>query len=209
MLNYPIYLFLLSSILYSSVLKSVIKNERKTFVIELSIDVFTESDLFPTSLLLGLPTEKLPQIKIDYKNETPIPFKSLQRADKGYKWINQQRLKNLETATLHVSPISGLNSYYKNINIQIDFDDQAPNYKTPNKSETEILKNRIINWVIAKDWLNDDKRHNPRINPPPSGRWFKFNLIKDGVYSIPFSSISSFIEDIANQPNFFFNIHDK
>ena len=72
MLNYPIYLFLLSSILYSSVLKSVIKNERKTFVIELSIDAFTESDLFPTSLLLGLPTEKLPQIKIDYKNETPM-----------------------------------------------------------------------------------------------------------------------------------------
>ncbi len=167
MLNYPIYLFLLSSILYSSVLKSVIENERKTFVIELSIDVFTESDLFPTSLLLGLPTEKLPQIKIDYKNETPIPFKSIQRADKGYKWINQQRLKNLETATLHVSPMAGLNSYYKNINIQIDFDDQATNYKTPNKSETEILKNRIINWVIAKDWLKDDKRHNPRINPPP------------------------------------------
>ncbi len=197
MLNYPIYLFLLSSILYSSVLKSVIKNERKTFVIELSIDVFTESDLFPTSLLLGLPTEKLPQIKIDYKNETPIPFKSIQRADKGYKWINQQRLKNLETATLHVSPMAGLNSYYKNINIQIDFDDQAPNYKTPNKSETEILKNRIINWEIAKDWIKDDKRHNSRIDTPPSGRWFQFNLINDGVYSIPFSSLSPLIEDIA------------
>ena len=61
-----------------------------------------------------MPTEKLPNIKIDYNNESPIPFNSMQHAEKGFKWINQQKFKNLETATLMISPISSSNNYYKN-----------------------------------------------------------------------------------------------
>ncbi len=197
MIKYLTYLILLSSILFSSVSKQIIKNGNRSFIIELNIDALTESDLFPTSLLVGLPTEKLPNIKIDYNNESPIPFNSMQHAEKGFKWINQQKLKNLETATLMISPISSSNNYYKNINIQFDFDNPETNYRKPNKSEIESLKNRVLNWEIAKDWIINDKRINSRISTLPSGRWLKFNLAEDGMNSIPFSSISSLINDIT------------
>ena len=198
MIKYLTYLTLLSSTLFSSVSKQIIKNDNKSFIIEIYIDALTESDLFPTSLLLGLPTEKLPKIKIDYRNESPIPFKSVQSNDEGFKWINQQRLKNLETATLLVSPISSSsNKYYKTINIQSNFDDPGTNYRQPNKSEIEFLKNRVLNWDIAKDWVIDNKKRNSRISTLPSGRWLKFSLAKDGINSIPFSSISPLITDIA------------
>ncbi len=182
MIKYLTYLTLLSSTLFSSVSKQIIKNDSKSFIIEINIDALTESDLYPTSLLLGLPTEKLPKIKIDYRNESPIPFKSVQSNDAGFKWINQQRLKNLETATLLVSPMSSSsNKYYKNINIQFNFDDPGTNYRQPNKSEIEFLNNRVLNWDIAKDWVIDNKKRNSRISTLPSGRWLKFSLAKDGM----------------------------
>ena len=198
MIKYLTYLTLLSSTLFSSVSKQIIKNDSKSFIIEINIDALTESDLYPTSLLLGLPTEKLPKIKIDYRNESPIPFKSVQPNDEGFKWINQQRLKNLETATLLVSPMSSSsNKYYKNINIQFNFDNPGTNYRQPNKSEIEFLNDRVLNWNVAKDWVIDNKKRNSRISTLPSGRWLKFTLVKDGINSIPFSSISPLITDIA------------
>ena len=92
MIKYLTYLVLLTNILFSSVSKQIIKYGNRSFIIKLNIDALTESDLFPTSLLVGLPTEKLPNIKIDYNNESPIPFNSMQDAEKGFKWINQQKL---------------------------------------------------------------------------------------------------------------------
>ena len=61
------------------------------------------------------------------------------------------KTKNLETATLLVSPMSSSsNKYYKTINIQFNLMILERIIEQANKSEIELLKNRVLNWDIAK-----------------------------------------------------------
>ena len=62
-----IYIIILHSIILSDVTKQVLKSDSKELIIELNVNAVTESDLYPVSLLLGLPNQDLPQLSIRFE----------------------------------------------------------------------------------------------------------------------------------------------
>ena len=110
-------------ITFGSVEKLLIENNDDRLIIELNVNAITDSDLFKTTFLVGLPNDKIPKTNIEYSNKTEILFETRIENKLGFNWINQQRLKNLSTATLAVSPLADQHHYYKNIRIIIEFDE--------------------------------------------------------------------------------------
>ena len=49
----------------------------------------------------------------------------------GFKWINIQKLKGLNTGTLKVSPMKNDGAYYSNILIEIKYEQRQKDIKTP------------------------------------------------------------------------------
>ena len=189
-------IIIIPNLIFSSITKKVTHSSKQLLEIEIKIDAKTEADLFPISLLIGLPSKEIPKTVINYGNESSLHFKTIQEKTNGYNWINNQKLRNLNVATLHISPLTNTNSYYRNIHVQIIFDETELNYDVPDKNEIDFLKNRIINWGIAKSWINIKKRNVSRNSLNTDGMWFQFYLSSDGIQSISFPTLSSVVPDI-------------
>ena len=89
------FIFFFFSILFPSVKKTIIEQNNTKIIIDLDFDAVSEADLYPTSLLLGLPEKKMPVTNIQYYERSEIPFKSIHEPISGYNWTNFQKLKNL------------------------------------------------------------------------------------------------------------------
>ena len=190
------YIIILPSIILSDVNRQILKSDSKELAIEYIINAETESDLYPISLLVGLPTKDLPEVSISFENPSAIPFHSKQEIKDGYEWTNKQRLQGLETATLKFNSLISNTSYYKKIIIMIKFEKTSNNYRKPNSAEIELLKDRIVNWNIAKAWFVDNGASINRITNSQNGMWFQFFINQDGINSIEFSLLDSLIDDI-------------
>ena len=66
--------------------------------------------------------------------------KTIQEKTNGYNWINNQKLRNLNVATLHISPLTNTNSFYRNINVQIIFDN--------NNIDSELYDYQFYNTTL-------------------------------------------------------------
>lgn len=181
-------IFILSIFLISSgqasVNKKVIESSEHQLIIKIQTNVQTHADLIPTSLLIGLPDEKLPTVQIQYLEKLPLPFALKKITSSGFEWINQQKIRGLETGILSISPLANQSEYYSSILLTLSFQQQIQPYKKPNQSDITFLKHRIQNWNVAKDWFKRDTRSNPKIVSIPSGDWYKFLITEDGVTSI-------------------------
>ncbi len=79
MIKKEICALLLVNLLFASVSKKIIKSNDHYLEIELNLNVKTEADLFPISLLIGLPNSKIPKTTVEFNNEIKAPFKTLQK----------------------------------------------------------------------------------------------------------------------------------
>ncbi|MFL3005297.1 MAG: type IX secretion system sortase PorU [Candidatus Neomarinimicrobiota bacterium] len=192
------FIFFFVSIVFPSVKKTIIEQNNSKIIIDLDFDAFSDADLYPTSLLFGLPDKKIPITNIQYYKKSKIPFKSNQDQIIGYDWINFQKLKNLNTGTLRISPLSKDNHYYKKIRLTIDLKVPSVNYRLPNNGEISFLKNRLINWDTAKKWFLESNRSTYKNTNYPQGTWYQFFTEKDGLYSISYETLSNTIENISN-----------
>ncbi|MBA65859.1 MAG: hypothetical protein CMG55_08675 [Candidatus Marinimicrobia bacterium] len=198
LLVYNILLLLFAiDFLFATVSKKLIENNNQKLIIELHIDALTEADLYNTSLIIGLPNNELPSTNIEYFNKSLIPFKSKHNEQSGFNWINKQKLKNLQIATLSISPFSDTNYYFKKIKISIDFQKTRKSYRTANASEKQFLKNRIINWDVAKSWILKNQRINNLTTTTYEGKWFQFFIENDDVYSISYELLSNAYGEIS------------
>ena len=71
----------------------------------------------PLTLLIGLPSEELPSLNIRSYNKRKVGF-NIDSDDAGVKWINRQKVRQLETATLEINPLTTNNYYYRNFIIE-------------------------------------------------------------------------------------------
>ena len=207
MLRQVLYIVILHNIIFSDVTKKVIRNDSEFLIFELSITAKTEADLYPISILVGLPEKMTPQTTISYENEAPTPFNTTQKVKPGFDWVNSQELQGLETATLRLSPLIDSKNYYQKIKVKIAFDTKSKNYRLPNSSEIELLKNRIINWEVAKNWIIDKNKKINRMTSLQSGKWFQFFLSEDGISAIEFNILDSLIEDLDESDPRSFSIY--
>ena len=148
-----IYIKLFFNFGYSSITKQVLINNESRLVIKIISDVKTQADLYPHTFLIGLPNDKLPNVKITYKDKSETPLKTSKDQFFGFQWINIQKLKGLNTGTLKVSPMKNDGAYYSNILIEIKYEHEVKRYQNPNLTNVNFLKNRVINWDVAKSWI--------------------------------------------------------
>ncbi len=187
---------LLFDIGYSSVDKQVIINDESRLVIKIISDVKTQADLFPQTFLIGLPNDKLPKIKITYRDESKTSLKTSGDQFFGFEWINTQKLKGLNTGTLKVSPMKKHGSYYSNILIEIIYGHKAKKYHPPHIKNINFLKNRVINWKVAKSWIVPRQNYQKKRLDFSDGRWFQFFIPEDGMNSIPHKTLSKVLDDV-------------
>ena len=69
------YIIILQSIILSDVSRRVLKSDSQELIIEYNINAETESDLYPISLLVGLPTQDFPDVSIIFENYINFTYK--------------------------------------------------------------------------------------------------------------------------------------
>ncbi len=184
-LNILICFLTMCNIMLGSVSKKILINSKQKLVIKLEINALTASDLYPTKIMIGLPSKEIPRTNISFQQKKNIDFWIDQKSDdKQFYWSNQQELQNLETAILSINPTDGNGGYFQVVTIYLDFDNDLNSYRNFNKNEEILLKSRIINWDIAKNWVKRKNRGLNRINTYPDGQWATFQVYKDGIFTI-------------------------
>ena len=194
--KYVIVGFILFNALYSKTDIKIISSSKKNLLIELDISVITTADLFPKSIFVGLPNELMPEAEIILTEESQIPFESDMPSGNIIEWADIQKLKNLYTATLKISPIISNNTYINKIQINIVFKHNKNPHRNADNNESKILSNKIINWDQAKNWIIKKDRISKRAEEWPSGIWLNFMVSKDDLYSIRYESLKENINNI-------------
>ncbi len=166
-------------------------------VIHINFDVKTQGDLEPFTLLIGLPNDELPILNVRGLNKRKNPF-VIENDNVGVRWINQQKVRMLETATLEVNPSIEENYYYQTYYIEISFPQSSKTHISANKSQAVFLKNRIINWNEAQNWFQFKKQKHKKIADLPSGTWIKFSVTEDKMYSFTGAYLTALNSSIQN-----------
>ncbi|MFQ6677253.1 MAG: type IX secretion system sortase PorU [Fidelibacterota bacterium] len=167
-------------------------------VISIHFDVKTESDLEPLTFLIGLPDKELPTLSIRELNKQKNPF-FIEGKHPAVRWINQQKVRSLETATLEINPANSDNYYYENYWIEISFFPSHNRLVTANKTQTLFLQNRILNWDSAKNWFYDQKHSRKKKSELPLGKWMKFSVKEDKLYSFSGADLISLSGTVQNE----------
>ena len=136
----------------------IVTSNKNELVINLQANIKSSEDLKPIELLVGLPDASLPQIKIQGVN---INYHSMEIdkliVDTG--WIHSQTVNGLNTGTLRLSPNIDSNSYYESMVITIPLSGSKKQLKSINKIHELLLSPKIINWDIAKNWIQVSKKN--------------------------------------------------
>ena len=115
--------------LYAQIDYSIVQSNQQKLILDINIDLQSEQDLKPISLLIGLPELEYPELIIEYGINNNIPLQWKPTELKGISWINLQRLQNLNVATLQIDPKKDSNQYYKQIRITCVFKKNISNNK--------------------------------------------------------------------------------
>ena len=199
MLKIITILFLFLSLTHARITKKILQSDSNLLRIEINIESFTESDIFPISFLVGLPSNQNPIVNIDYQNKSPLPFSSDQNIFKKLESSAVQELQNLAVLPITVSPLINQTEYFKTIIVKIEFNNSNKNYRQPYKNEIEFLKNRIINWKQAKNWFIKKEKSSNRMIEYPEGKWFQFFVENDGIVNITKSDLDKISSSSENK----------
>jgi len=197
--KYIITLITIINILYSKTDIKILKSTDTALHLEIETHAKTAADLYTKSIFVGLPSAILPNTRIVYTEELPIPFESEKSNSDIFNWSKVQKNKNLNTAVLIINPKSNGSSYYNKIKIELSFQNINQEYRLANKNESKTLSNKIINWQIAKNWvINSPFRKTTTPSIPSSGHWISFKVFEDGMYSIKYDLLKGVFNGIDN-----------
>ena len=191
------FLFLYHCLIVAKTDLKVINSTNESLEIEITTNFKTEADLYPTSILIGLPNNDIPKLQIISTEEIGLLNNIKPIETKIFKWSKIQLLRNLNTIVLKVNPHTDNKSFLKKLRFILFFNNkQNLQYKIADKNESKMLSSRIINWNNAKNWLVN--KNNKRINTSnfPSGKWLSFNLTKDGMKKIRVSELFDKIDNL-------------
>ena len=192
-----IILFFFTSNLFGIVNKKILVNNDQELTIHIEIDPSTDSDLFPSFFLVGLPNNELPITDVLFEKPEKIPFFSkIKKKIDPYVWINKQKIKNLETASLRICPLETDKTYFKSIIIKLKFSASTNLTRKSNANESTFLSNRVINWKVAQNWIIKKARLLNKKSNYRDGIWVSFFVSHDNVKKIDFSTLSAAIPEL-------------
>ena len=171
---------------------SVLSSDMEKLVIQIICEPNNPDDLAPIELLIGLPDSNLPSIIT--RSEKPIahPFQVV--IPTKTQWIHQQKLNDLQTGTIQVSPLSSVGLYYPSQTITIYLNGRNDSPPKLTSVHQNLLPPKVLNWSTAKNWIHPPKHVLHKIREMPKGRWIKFNIEHDGIYKIPANAIHSALD---------------
>ena len=127
----------------------IVSSNQSELIIHLKSNILSPDDLKPIDILIGLPSKALPTIQVQSSNESYHPYKV---NNKTYKteWIQNQKVNDLYTGTLRLTPIKESNLFFESMIIRIPFDKSINEFYRSNKIHQYLLAPKIVNWSIAK-----------------------------------------------------------
>lgn len=190
------YFITLSFLIAQSNLK-IISSSESELVVEINTTLLSENDLKSFDLLIGLPNSTLPNFEIIRSNEINHSY-SFPKKNHQIKWINDQKVNGLHTGTLRISPIGNSQTYFQTLIIRIPFHGQTNKNPTINKAHIDLLRPKLINWDIAKNWIENYSKKITKKSNLPNGVWVSFTIDGDGVHKIEGEAINSLFPDSFN-----------
>ena len=169
--------------------------------INVNINPESHQDIKPFDILVGLPDNTLPKIEIKKYEEKGHNYKIVQSNLKT-GWSYNQKINDLNTATLTINPATERQTYFKSITIKVFFDSKAPIKSNYSARHEYLLAPKIINWNVAKKWVRPKYSNKESNNNPPEGRWIRFSISKDDIYRIDGELINSKLSEVGASLNF-------
>ena len=190
-------IFYLNNVSAENITK-IIKSNNEELILRLNTNPKTIADLKPFNIFIGLPDKRYPTLEVNTIFTKELPPGLISPAENyKYKWIGIQNLDGLIVGTLSVSPITGDSNYSSEISVKVKFNNR-PNRTQTNKNHL-ILSQKVINWSVAKNWMNLKVQKRMSKKQMLRGNYLKFSLKNDGVYFISYNQIKSLyptIDDI-------------
>ena len=150
---------------------NIVSNHPNELVFHISSKPQSADDLSPIHFLIGLPSENLPNIQIQYGESRSHFYESVKPIET--KWINNQMVNGLNTATLQISLTNQSGSYLKDQFITIRFTPREIENRPPTNRQKQLLSPKIINWKWAQQWMTNQKNTSNKINLIPEGYWIQ------------------------------------
>ncbi len=166
---------------------AVMSSTVEKLVIQIICKPNDPDDLGSIELLIGLPDSNLPSITTRSEKPLAHPFQGVTLTKT--QWIHQQKLNDLQTGTIQVSPLSSDGLYYPSQTITIYLNGRNDDPPKLTSVHQNLLPPKVLNWNTAKNWINPPKHVLLKIQEMPKGRWIKFTIEYDGIYKIPANAI--------------------
>jgi len=187
-------LFIIIGLGNAQVKWKIVSSNQNELIIHLESKIFSLEDLKPIDILIGLPSKTLPKLQIQAFNESNHNFAQHNTIFQT-EWIYSQKVNDLNTGTLRLSPIKDLNSFYESIIIKIPFEESINKYYRIETNHHYLLAPKIVNWNMAKNWIKPEKKNLLKENTLPDGNWVRFYLSKDGFYKISGKDLKSVLQN--------------
>ena len=185
------------SFLFSQSNLKILNSTESELILEIYTNLQSHEDLKPFELLIGLPNSILPKIEIIRSNKK-IHSYNIPKDPHQIKWINNQKVNGLNTATLRISPLGKSYNYFEKLMIKIPFSFQRTEESNLEKIHFDLLRPKLINWDIAKNWIGKVERGFSKNSSLPDGTWIKFAIDNDNIYKIDGKSINSLFPATSN-----------
>ena len=186
---------------------TIIQSNENKLIFEVNLNLKSEDDLKPISLLIGLPNQEYPEMLVEYGDVYDISENWNVLKSNGIRWINLQSLQNLNVGTLQIDPKNNNRQYYKKIKITCIYNNSLSKYKSPNQYQKKLLKNRVINWSIAKKWIKPFLLQKEKKILSLDGQWARFKISEDGMYTIPANVILNSGLELSNRDPRYFKLY--
>ncbi|MBK54070.1 MAG: hypothetical protein CMG58_05645 [Candidatus Marinimicrobia bacterium] len=198
MLNKSVIVYCIGlSFLFSQSSLKILSSNETELILEVNTNLQSDEDLKSFEILIGLPNSILPKIEIIRSNKK-IHSYDISKGSHQIKWVNNQKVNGLNTATLQISPLGKSYNYFGKLTIKIPFSFQRTEESNLEKIHFDLLRPKLINWDIAKNWIGKLEKGFLKNSSLPEGTWIKFAIDNDNIYKIDGKSINSLFPTTSN-----------
>ncbi|MFQ6613334.1 MAG: hypothetical protein ACE5D1_00685, partial [Fidelibacterota bacterium] len=158
---------------------TVLRSTPAEIVVHIENTLASPDDILPIPLLIGLPTNEFPPVELTGSDPQHIPFAMTDSLSVGVRWVQKQLYQGIRTATLLVGPGAGEGRAYGELTLRVSF--PQSNAGTGRALSAQALPaQNILNWSVARHWVQIPKQRRNKTLSRPSGNWIKITVTEDG-----------------------------
>ena len=156
---YRFFPLLLITNIFGQIDYSIIQSDEQKLILDFNVNLISEDNLKPISIVIGIPNNEYPELVIEYGNNAKISENWKSSEFTGIQWINIQRLQNLNVATLQIDLKKNRFDYFKNIPIIGNSFEEDANYSIGvnlDVSIADVILNFRVNNLLHRLPIDGD-----------------------------------------------------